>query len=220
MQTVLMSILSITVLIIITRILGYRQISQLSLYDYIIGITIGSICAELAIANKNNFMAPLIALITYGLITLLLSKLTQKSNKIRYLLEGKPIILFYKNQFYYENLKTAKIDMSEFLMNCRNLGYFDLDEIYIALLETNGKLSILPATKHRPVSVKEMNINTTQDPYVFHIIIDGKINEDNLKLIHKDYKWLDNQLTIQGLKLENTLLATYDSNKQFKGYKK
>lgn len=220
MQTIIMSILSIIVLLIITRILGYRQISQLSLYDYIIGITIGSICAELAITDFSNFSDSLIALIVYGITTLFISKLTQKSTRFRYLLEGKPIILFYKNKFYYKNFQISKIDMSEFLMNCRNLGYFDLDEIYLAMLETNGRISILPTTSHRPVNLKEMNIKTKQDPYIFHIIIDGKINQENLKLIHKDIDWLNTQLSNNGCDLENIILATYDSIKQFKCYTK
>lgn len=220
MQTIIMSVVSIIVLLIITRILGYRQISQLSLYDYIIGITIGSICAELSITDFNSFYEPLISLIVYGIVTLFISKITQKSNKIRYLLEGKPVVLFFNNEFYYDNFQTTKIDMSEFLMNCRNLGYFDLSQIYMAILETNGKLSILPTTSSRPVNVKEMQVNVKQEPYVFHIIIDGKINENNLKMIHKDHKWLKSQLANCNLTLDQTFLATFDSVHQFRGYKK
>ncbi len=121
-----LSLGSIIAIFVLTKLMGYRQMSQMSMFDYINGITIGSIAAEMATSLEENFMQPLIAMIVYALSAILLSWISSKSIRARRVIEGKPLVLLNHGELYGENLKKAKIDVSEFLVQCRVNGYFDV----------------------------------------------------------------------------------------------
>ena len=93
--------------------------SQLSMFDYIIGITIGSIAAEMSTALENDFMQPLVAMAVYAVVSIIISLLSYKSMKIRRLVSGNSLILLDNGEIYRDNLKKAKLDINEFLMQCR-----------------------------------------------------------------------------------------------------
>ena len=151
-HVVLTSLFSIAALFVITKLLGYRQMSQLSMFDYINGITIGSIAAELANSEWSEFGKWAIAITVYGLITLFLSWATDHSITIRRFITGKPIPLYENGQLLDQNFRKAKLDLNEFLMQCRTNGYFDLSQLEAVLFEPNGSLSILPASPYRPAT--------------------------------------------------------------------
>ena len=156
-HTIVLSVGSLIVLFLLTKLMGYRQMSQLSLFDYINGITIGSIAAEMA-TNLEDYHRPLTAMIIYGLATVLLSLLTGKSIKARRFVNGKPLILLHHGTLYEENLRKAKIDLNEFLEQCRVSGYFDISQLQAVILEGNGRLSFLPKTEERPVTPAELRL--------------------------------------------------------------
>ncbi|SFR93308.1 DUF421 domain-containing protein [Anaeromicropila populeti] len=204
------SLSSIFVLFILTKIMGYRQMGELTMFDYINGITIGSIAAEMA-TSLEEFQKPLVAMIIYTFVVWSLSHLTSKSVWCRRFVAGKPLIILNKDKLYYKNLKLAKMDIDEFLVQCRNNGYFDLSEIETAVLEFNGKLSILPKAEHRPVTPNDMNMTPETDALVANVVIDGSIMYKNLHHTGKDEKWLRSQLTSQGVKdIKDVFLATCD----------
>ena len=128
-------------LFIITKIMGHKQVAQLDFFDYVSGITIGSIGAELA-TELEKPLRPLIALAVYGGASLLLNLLTHKLPRTRKYINGTPTILFNGGKLYRGNLKKAKLDLSEFMLMCREQGYFDLEEIQTAIFEHNGKLFV------------------------------------------------------------------------------
>src|SRR5699024_7012618 len=113
-EFIIFPLLSLAVLFIITKLMGYRQVSQLNMYDYINGITIGSIASELAIGEFDDFLQPLIAMLIYGILIILLSKLTRNSLKIRKLIDGQAVVLYENDKIYYQELKKAKLDLDEF----------------------------------------------------------------------------------------------------------
>lgn len=141
----LTSVGSVAYLFILTKLLGNKQMSQLSMFDYINGITIGSIAAEMATALEDDFLLPMIGMAVYTAAALLISLVASHSIKLRKFLIGRPLILYDNGKLYRECMKKAKLDLNEFLTECRNNGYFNLSEIQTAILETNGKISILPA---------------------------------------------------------------------------
>ena len=202
------ALFSIIALMILTKFMGYRQVSQFSMFDYINGITIGSIAAEMAIDLEGNFMKPLVAMIVYTAVVILLSRLSQKSIKLRRLINGKAITIYQDGQIYNENLHKAKMNVDEFLVECRVNGYFDLSQIDSAVLEPNGKISILPVTKNRPATLKDLGIEPTQEEIFANIIIDGKVMPENLKHIGRDMNWLNQKLDGQNIKkIEDVFLA-------------
>lgn len=210
-----LSIGSILAIFILTKLLGYRQMSQMSMFDYINGITIGSIAAEMATSLEESFVQPLTAMIVYALTAIFLSWLGSKFIKARRLIEGKPLILMNHGELYRENLKKAKMDVTEFLVQCRVNGYFDVSQIETAILEGNGKISFLPKTADRPVTPSDINLTVSQDYMVANVILDGKIMKGNLQHTGNDEKWLKNQIKGQGAdRVEDVLLATCDSSNQ------
>lgn len=131
---IILSLGSVIALFILTKLMGYRQMSQMSMFDYINGITIGSISAEMATSLESSFVEPLTAMIVYALAALFLSWFSSKSIKARKVIEGAPLVLLNNGELYRENLKKAKIDASEFLVQCRVSGYFDISKLETACL--------------------------------------------------------------------------------------
>ncbi len=205
---------SIAVLFILTKIMGDRQMSELSMFDYINSITIGSIAAEMATSLEGDFGKPLVAMIVYGVISLIISYITCKSMWLRRFFEGHSLLMYQNGKLYERNLLKAKIDVDEFLAMCRVSGYFDLQEINTAILEANGKLSIIPDVMHRPVTPSDLNLSPLQIVPFANVIIDGHILKDNLKSTGKNEKWLEKQLSAYGVAdIKEIMLATYDSSK-------
>lgn len=197
LQIVLTSVVSVATLFLLTKLMGNKQLSQLSMFDYIIGISIGSIAAEFA-TELEHPERTLAAMIVYALSAYLVSVITAKSTHIRKIIIGKPLILFDKGTLYRKNFKKARIDISDFLTHCRNQGYFDLSQMQTAVFEYNGSISILPSETHRPLEPSDMNLKPTQQKLLVNVILDGNINEKNLKHIGLNKVWLERQLHQQG----------------------
>lgn len=218
---VLLSLFSILVLFTLTKLIGYRQMSEMSMFDYISGITIGSIAAEMATSQENNFLEPLIAMIVYGLVTTLLAFVTSKNMKLRRMISGSPFILLNNDQLYEENFKKGHIDLSEFLVQCRINGYFDLSQIQTAILEENGKISFLPKAAQRPLTPQDMNLDLSEETLLPTYIMDGHILQENLHHSGKDETWLFNQLKAHGCnKPSEVFLATGNQNNALNVYQK
>ena len=191
------------------------------MFDYINGITIGSIAAEMAIDLEGNFLKPLLAMVVYAVFVILLSKISQKSIPLRRLINGKAIMLYQDGKIYNENLRKAKMDVDEFLVECRVNGYFDLSQIESAVLEPNGKISFLPVTEDRPATPKDLGIKPAQEEIFANIIIDGHIMKENLKHVGRDQNWLNQQLDGQNIKKpEDVFLAICDKQGNFYAFPK
>lgn len=141
LKIILTSVLSALTLFIIAKIMGHKQMSQLDFFDYITGITIGSIAAELATELEKPWK-PLIAMAVYGIITVTLTFITSKLPKMRKFINGSPTIIMNNGKLYRKNMKKAKLDLSEFMVMCRQEGYFNLNDIHTAVFEYNGRLKI------------------------------------------------------------------------------
>jgi uncharacterized membrane protein YcaP (DUF421 family) len=210
-----LSLGSTAAIFILTKLMGYRQMSQMSMFDYVNGITIGSIAAEMATSLEESFIQPLTAMVVYSLAAIALSWFSSKSIKARRLIEGTPLVLLNHGVLYRDNLKKAKIDVSEFLVQCRVNGYFDVSKLETAILESNGKISFLPKVSDRPATPSDLALSPQQDYLVANVILDGKLMEQNLRHTGNDEKWLLNQIRGQGAnQISDVLLATCDSSNQ------
>ena len=220
-KILLSSLGSICILFILMKIFGNRQMSQLGMFDYINGITIGSMAAEMATSPNKDFLNPFIAMIVYATSICVFSFISQKSLKARKIIDGSSYVLFENGKLVENNFKKAKHDINEFLTQCRINGYFNLSDLYSATLETNGQISFLPISLKRPVITEDLNLNPIQEKAVFNIIIDGKIIEENLKASGNDKTWLENTLKKQNnSNLSNIFLATCDCNNNISVYTK
>ncbi|MBQ9112444.1 MAG: DUF421 domain-containing protein [Clostridia bacterium] len=196
-KVVLTSLLSVAALFVIAKVMGHKQLAQLDFFDYISGITIGSIAAELA-TELEEPTKPLIALVIYGVVSVVLSLLTHKLPRARKFINGSPTILMNDGKLYRKNMKKAKLDLSEFMVLCREQGYFDINDIQTAIFEHNGQLSVLPVSARRPATPEDMALKPKAAHINTEVIMDGRILEDNLRRMGLDVRWLEKQLKEQG----------------------
>lgn len=212
LQVILTAVLSAAALFIIAKIMGHKQVAQLDFFDYITGITIGSIAAELA-TELEAPLKPLVAMVVYGGVALGLDAITSKLPKTRKYINGSPTILMDKGKLYRDNMKKAKLDLSEFMMMCRQAGYFNLNDIQTAVFEYNGKLSVLPVSAKRPANPADMDLTPPQETICTEVILDGRILDENLKRMGLDVKWLQKQLESQGYhSVKEIFLGVCDDN--------
>lgn len=215
----LTSLFSFGALFVIAKFLGHKQISQLDFFDYITGITIGSIAAEMATELETPWK-PLTAMVIYGAVSWLLSVLSNKFPRMRKYLNGTPTILMDHGKLYRENFKKAKLDLSEFMVMCRQQGYFDLTGIETAVYEYSGKLTILPVSDKRPATPSDMNLHPEQELLFTELIMDGRVLEDNLKRMGLDLTWLNKQLEQNRIHSpKEVFLAVCDKNLKFVYFK-
>ncbi|MBQ0038534.1 MAG: DUF421 domain-containing protein [Clostridiales bacterium] len=218
LQVVTTAFVSLAVLFLLTKLMGNKQVSQMNMFDYIVGITIGSIAAEMATELETPWH-PAAAMVVYALLAVLISLATDKSLTARRLLTGKPLILMDGGVIYRENLKRAKMDLSEFLMYCRIGGYFDLNQIQTALLEHNGTVTFLPAAMQRPATPADFSIQPNQELLQTPVILDGQVMPGNLKKVGRDRVWLERQLQEKGYHNASAIfLALWDGVSQLSLY--
>ena len=197
-KIVLSSLLSYAALFLCAKVIGRKQIAQLNFLDYITGITIGSIAAELA-TDLENTWKPLAAMGVYALLTWLLSLIGKRAARSRKFLDGTPTIIMQNGKLYRSNMKKAKLDLSEFMVMCREQGYFSLADIHTAVFEYNSKLTILPVSKKRLATPEDMKLSPQQETLSTEVIMDGRILEENLRRMGLNAAWLDKQLRTQGV---------------------
>ena len=215
------TILVLIILFFITKMMGKKQISELNFFDYVVGITIGSIAADISLDIEKDMIAGIAALFIYGFISYIISFVSIKSILARRFFIGVPTVLVEKGKIIESGLKKSKIDVNDLLMEARENGYFNLDEIDYALMEVNGNISFLPKEKEKPVTKKDMKIKCSNEGLTVNAIIDSKYMVNNMKAINKDKEWLDHELKVNGYdNYDNILLATIDNNYKVTIYEK
>lgn len=218
LKIIITSTVSLLILFLLTKLMGSKQVSQLNMFDYIVGISIGSIAAEMATELDTPINA-MTAMIVYGVIAAAVSLIAERSLKARKILSGKPLVLLDNGKLYRKNFKKTRMDINDFLMQCRSQGYFDISQIQTAVMEFNGRMSILPISANRPLTPQDMNLAPEQEYMTTAVIEDGVIIEDNLKHTGNNYIWLKKQLSEQGYNNpEDVFLAMCDNNNKLTVY--
>lgn len=194
LKIALSSLLSLAVLFLLTKLMGNRQMSQLTMFDYINGITIGSIAAEMATSLEDDLLKPLVAMVIYAVVVVLISIASSKWALIRRFFGGRALIIMNSGKIYRNNMKKAKLDLNEFLVQCRVNGYFNLDDIESAVFESNGRISFLPKSGKRPLCPDDIHLFPAQSAYYITLISDGEVLERNLNSSGKNEVWLKKEL--------------------------
>lgn len=211
-KLLLSAIISVVFLFIIAKMLGKKQIAQLDFVDYVLGISIGSIAAEMAFdATDRPFYYYLIAMTIFFLFDLMVSYLGRKGATLKHFFKGRPEVIIYDGKINYNALKKSKLDVNDLLALCRDKDYFDINDIAYAVFETSGKLSILPKSNQKPVVLEDIDKQTKPASLPYYLIVDGKISYSSLRELKKDDKWLMNKIDKKSLK--QIILAIYDDKK-------
>lgn len=196
-------------LLIFARILGKEQISQLTFFDYILGITIGSIASELTVDLSSRAWPHWVGLITWASLAYLMEIISLKWRYAAKYIEGEPAIVIMNGRIMEDVLRKMKIRISDIMVLLRNKGVFDLNEVDYVIMEPNGQISVLKKSEHLPLTPKDMNISVSPTGISTELIYDGEIVEENLREMNKDTKWLMKELKKRGIKdVSEVFLAT------------
>lgn len=216
MEIVIRSIVIFIVLFVIIKILGKKQIKNLTLYDYVLSISIGSIAADSIISLDTPLYDGIIALVIFGLIGYFTSLITYHNHNVEEIIDGEPIILFENDNFNYPNLDATKLSVAKVLENCRLKGCFDINNLDCAVLEPSGDISILLKSNNQPLTSKDIKNtiqkNSKKQTLNYLIVVDGVLNEQELKKAHKNISWFNKFIKAKKLKLENITLLSIDKN--------
>ncbi len=217
-QVVLTAFLSLIELFLVCKLMGNKQISQLSMFDYIVGISIGSIAAEFA-TELENPVYPAAAVLIYALAAVGISLISGKSLRFRKFMTGRPVLLMDNGVIYRENMRRARFDVSDFLTLCRIAGYYDVSNLQTAILEENGTVSFLPKSDARPLQPKDVGQCPKQEHVVTSVVLDGVVLERSLRARGKNAVWLGDRLKALGYRsAKDVFLATLDEEGTIKAY--
>lgn len=199
-------------LLIFARILGKQQISQLTFFDYILGITIGSTASTLTTDLTSRAWPHWIGLLTWTVLSVILQFITLKSKRASDYLDDVPTVLIMDGKILEDAMKKSRYRLCELLEQLRDKGFFDLTQVQFAILERDGQLSVLPKAEYQPVTPKDLNITVTPSSLSSELIYDGVIIEANLKTVNKDKDWLITQLKAHNINdVSEVFVATFSN---------
>ncbi|SFL79941.1 DUF421 domain-containing protein [Pelosinus propionicus] len=203
-------------LLILTRLLDKTQVGQLTLYEYVSGITIGSLAATIASSEPDKVWSDYYDLLLFAALTYIVSVCTMKSRSFRTLLEGSPSIIIENGRIIKENMKSLRFDLDELNALLRGKDIVDISEVQYAILETTGEMSIIKKSGFQPLTKSDMNIHLTDPTLPVELIMDGEIIEENLKKQNLTHTWLEEQLSTRNIKsASHVMYGVIDSKGQF-----
>ena len=192
------TVLAFVTLFVVARLLGKQQLSQLTFYEYITGITMGDIAASIAIDAGRSPLYYMLALVAFAALTLGTGVITEKSRPLRKLIEGEPVVLVHNGKILEHNMAKSGYNMENLMMQLRERDAFDIREVEFAIAETDGYLTVLKKSQNRPVTPADLGIDTKYEGIPSEIIVDGQVIHQNLKQNHLDEAWLIARLQSMG----------------------
>ncbi len=202
------------VLFLLTKLMGFRQINEMSFFDYVIGITIGSIAAEMSTNLDLAWWKGITAMAVWAIIGVLLSIVTQKSIKARRFISGEAIIIMQNGKIIKKNMKKAKIDIDDLIASARSNGYFNLADIDFAIMEITGNISFMPTPLKRALNPKDFNFAPQKENLSYDVVLDGKFVEKEIEKSKVSKNELKKMIENRKIKLSEIALASIDKNKQ------
>ncbi|WP_253896141.1 DUF421 domain-containing protein [Solibacillus sp. R5-41] len=183
-------------ILLLARIIGKKQISQLTFFHYVTGITFGSIAANISSEAETPFFDGLISLVWWAVLTLFVTFVTFKSKKARVLFDDRPMIVIQSGVILNDNLEKARLHMDELTMLLREQSIFSLDEVLHAIFETNGELTVLKKAPMRSATKEDVKIASPAPQFMpTELISDGKIIVKNLNELNLTEEWLLKKLS-------------------------
>lgn len=191
------AIIAFLTLIIYTRVLGKQQMGNLTYFDYINGITIGSIAGTFATDLSSKAWIHFVALTIFTIITIIFQYITLKNRTISKLMDSDPTLVIQNGKILEQNLHKMRVKFDELTMMLRQKDVFDITTLDYAILEPDGSLSVVLKPENQPVTAKDMHMHPPKNKLMTEIIIDGKLIKQNLEERNKDTNWLSEQLKKQ-----------------------
>lgn len=214
LDIVIRSVVAFAYLFILTKIIGKRQIRQITYIEYIVGISIGSIAAFMATEVDGPIYRSLIALTVFALFPVLLEWLSLKSKTVRNIVEGNATILIKDGKILEDNLKSERMTTEDLLEHLRMKNVFRVADVEFALMEASGDLSVLLKSQHQPVTPQHLGLKVSPAEEPQTVIMDGVILDESLANNGLNRNWVRAELEKAGVALENVFLGQVDKGGQ------
>lgn len=203
------------IVLIVMRLMGKREIGQLQPFELAISIMIADLAAtpmaESGVPITNGIM-PILGLLVMHLI---ISMINIKSTKAREIICGKPSLLIFRGKIDQKVLKKERFTINELEERLRDNNIFNIGDVEYAILETSGQVTVIPKPNKRPATPEDFNIEPKYEGIPYDLVVDGKVEYENLKKIGKNYTWLEQQTKKFGIKPEEALIVTIDGDNKF-----
>lgn len=210
LETAIELIVGFTALFILTRLLGKTQITQITTFDFISALVLGELVGNALYDEQIHIGRILFAITMWGILIFAIEIITQKFKGTRKLLEGEPSIVIRKGKIDREVMKKNKLDINQLQHLLRSKDVFSIQEVEYAILETDGKVSVLKKADAASPSRKDLNLPTDNVVLPVSIILDGEVIKDNLEKIGHNDQWLQKQLKENGVaRIKDVLYAEY-----------
>lgn len=210
-EVIIRTLVAVVILFLITKMLGKRQVSQLSLFEYITGITIGSLAAYVSLELDSSWHLGIISLLVWGGVSLGIEFLQLKSKKARDLIDGKATVLIQKGKILEDELKKERITTDELLELLRKKDVFQVADVEFAVMEPSGDMSVLLKKENRPLTAKDLDITVGSEDEPKTVIMDGKMMSEGLLASGFQQEWIHRELEKLGVELEEVFLGQVDS---------
>lgn len=211
LDIIVRSILFLLILFLMTKLLGKKQISQLSFFEYVNGITIGSIGAEVVTGLEQSIYLGILSIVTFAAIPFIAGFISLKSKPFRNFVEGKGTVFIKDGKILEDNLKKERYTTDELLELLRKDNVFKVADVEFAVLETTGDLSILLKKENQPLTPKDLNLTVASEKEPQTVIMDGEILDEPLATGGRSRQWLHTELAKLGVTIENVFLGQVDS---------
>ncbi|KKI90329.1 membrane protein [Bacillus sp. SA1-12] len=211
MEVILRSFLFLAVLFLITKILGKKQLTELSFFEYVTGITIGSIAGEVIMGLDGNMWNGVVSIFIFGSVPFIVGILSLKSKRFRDYVEGKGTIFIKDGKVMEDNLKKERYTADELLELLRRKNVFQVADVEFAVLEPTGDLSVLLKKENRPVTAKDLGLSAIAEKEPQTVIMDGEVLDEPLANAGRNRRWLETELDKLNVSIENVYLAQVDT---------
>lgn len=211
LEVVWRTLVAVVIIFVITKILGKRQVSQLSLFEYITGITLGSLVAYISLDVQSDWYLGLIAMFVWAAVSFGVEFLQIKSKKARDFLDGKSTVLIKNGKVMEDNLKKEKLTIDELMEKLRNNNAFKVADVEFAVMEPSGDVNILLTKENQPITPKHLGVKVAPEREPQTVIMDGKMLEEPLATQGFNRQWLDTELEKLGVTMENVFIGQVDS---------
>jgi uncharacterized membrane protein YcaP (DUF421 family) len=210
-EIIVRSFVYVFALFLLTKWLGKKQIAELSFFEYVTGITIGSIAAEVSTGLERNIFHGLLAMSVWALVPLIFGIVSLKNKKVRDFVEGKARIVIKDGKVMEDNLKKERYTIDELLEELRSKNVFQISDVEFAVIEPNGDISVLLKKENQPITAKDLQLRVAPVKEPQTVIMDGKILDEPLSTLALNRGWLHEELEKIGVSVDNVFIGQVDS---------
>ncbi|MFC4098157.1 DUF421 domain-containing protein [Paenibacillus xanthanilyticus] len=212
LEAAIRTLTAIVILFFLTKMLGKRQVSQLSVFEYMTGITIGSLAAYVSINLSTPWYLGLVSLVVWVSFSYGMEFAQMKSKRVRAFVEGKATVLIQQGHVLEANMRKERLTTDELLQELRRNGVFRLADAEFALMETSGEINVMTAAEGRPPTRRDFGMHTGMKREPIAVLMDGVVMEEQLASIRLNRGWLDHELAQRSLAAEDVFLAQLDAD--------